>query len=77
MERRLWRCIERLPRSYRAVWRLNELHELGIFAIARRLNLPVPAVRLRLRRARLILRHLLRQEFGNRVRLPRGKAAGT
>jgi RNA polymerase sigma factor (sigma-70 family) len=70
IERRLWRCIGRLPATYRAVWRLGELHELSTHKIAKRLNLPLPAVRSRLRRARLMLRTILREEFGDRVWLP-------
>ncbi|MBS1876642.1 MAG: hypothetical protein JSU00_25735 [Acidobacteria bacterium] len=76
-EQRLRRCIERLPPGYRAIWRLSELHELDNLAIARRLNLYLPVVRFRLRRARLMLRRLLREEFGDKVRLPRGKAPRT
>ncbi|MCC7500130.1 MAG: hypothetical protein IT160_21300 [Bryobacterales bacterium] len=67
MERRLWRCIERLPRDCRAVWWLSEFHCFSDPAIARRLNLPIPAVRSRRRRAQLALRRILRQEFGERL----------
>lgn len=74
IESRLWRCIARLPANCRVVWRLSELRELGAREIAARLRLSLPDIRARLRRARLILRRLLREEFGHRVRLPRRRA---
>ncbi|MCC7155464.1 MAG: hypothetical protein IT161_12895 [Bryobacterales bacterium] len=77
MERRLWRCIERLPPSYRLIWRLSELREFSPRRIATRLDLALPVVRFRLRRARLMLRRFLREEFGDRVSLPRRKTART
>lgn len=74
IDRRLWRCIAHLPANCRVVWRLSELRELGAREIAARLRLSLPDIRARLRRARLILRRLLREEFGHRVRLPRRRA---
>jgi DNA-directed RNA polymerase specialized sigma24 family protein len=74
IERRLWRCIARLPAYCRVVWRLSELRELGARQIAMRLRLPLSASRLRLRHARLMLRRLLRGEFGDKIELPRRRA---
>jgi DNA-directed RNA polymerase specialized sigma24 family protein len=74
VERRLWRSIARLPANYRVVWRLSELSALGAREIAARLRLPLPDIRGRLRHARLMLRRLLREEFGEKVRLPRRRA---
>lgn len=56
------------------IWRLSELCEPSKCTIAKRLNLPLPVVRSRLRRARLMLRRILREEFSDRVWLARGKA---
>ena len=72
LERRLWRSIARLPANCRVVWRLSELCELGAREIAARLRLPLPDIRVRLRRARLMLRR--EKEFGEKVRLPHRRA---
>lgn len=68
IERRLWRSIGRLPANCRVVWLLSELRALDARQIARRLRLPPSGIRRRLRHARLLLRRLLREEFGGRVR---------
>jgi RNA polymerase sigma-70 factor (ECF subfamily) len=57
--RLLERAIERLPESYRQVYRLANVTELPNTEIAGMLGLSVSAVKSRLHRARLLMRRFM------------------
>jgi RNA polymerase sigma-70 factor (ECF subfamily) len=65
--REAWQLIEaavaRLPRLYRELYVLSELEGLSNAAIGARLGLSLPAVKSRIRRARLLLRRALAPHF--------------
>ncbi|MCG3130967.1 MAG: hypothetical protein FLDDKLPJ_01742 [Phycisphaerae bacterium] len=56
-------CIDRLPDPYRVVLLLRDIEELDTQETADRLGLSVPAVKVRLHRARQALRTLLESAF--------------
>ena len=58
-----WRCIDRLPQTYRTVLLLRDIKELDIEEAASVLSITTNAVKIRLHRARQALRALLEQEL--------------
>lgn len=59
----LEKAITQLPETYRDVYVLVDVEELPIAEVAELLGLKVPAIKSRLHRARLILRHALSPYF--------------
>ena len=55
-------CIDQLPESYRAVLFLRDIQELDTAEVAERLAISPNAIKIRLHRARRILKSLVRQE---------------
>jgi RNA polymerase sigma-70 factor (ECF subfamily) len=55
-------CIDQLPESYRAVLFLRDIQELDTAEVAERLAISQNAIKIRLHRARRILKSLVRQE---------------
>jgi RNA polymerase sigma factor (sigma-70 family) len=52
-------ALESLPSHYREIIVLRDFEELTVAEIARRLNVPVPAAKSRLHRARVLIREFL------------------
>lgn len=68
-------AIDQLPESYRSVLILRDLEELSTDEAARMLNLTPNAVKIRLHRARLALRTILRSPPNSIAISPAARAA--
>jgi RNA polymerase sigma-70 factor (ECF subfamily) len=55
-------CIDQLPESYRSVLFLRDIRELDTAEVAERLAISPNAIKIRLHRARQILKNLVWQE---------------
>jgi RNA polymerase sigma-70 factor, ECF subfamily len=55
-------CIDQLPESYRAVVFLRDIQDLDTAEVAERLAISPNAIKIRLHRARQVLKNLVRQE---------------
>jgi RNA polymerase sigma-70 factor (ECF subfamily) len=64
LRRQVARAVAGLPEVYRGAWVLSAVEGLACAEVARALGLSLPAVRSRLHRARLLLRHALAPYVG-------------
>ena len=75
MEQILQREIRRIPRMFRRVFLLRDVHELPMTDVAKRLKISVPAAKSRLFRARAELRRRVLDSAGPRWHFQRGMPA--